>query len=187
MLLEPEKYLEGLSDGVEPIIKKVYDGIFPNVLTFVKRNKGTKEDAQDIFQKALMQIIARYKIRPFVIQYSFEAYFFTVCKNLWRKELQKQKNRVTNANQTILSNKAEEMALDTLNQEKWGIFNEKFEELSKNCKLILKDFFNKVPYEEIMRKMSYTSNNVLRQRIYKCKKKLTELIVNDTRYKSLKK
>ena len=46
--------------------------------------EGNTTDAEDIFQKALLQIVVRYKKEKFQIKTSFEGYLFTVCKNLWR-------------------------------------------------------------------------------------------------------
>ena len=73
-----------------------------------------------------------------------------------------------------------------MEQEKWELFQEKLEALSDNCKTILKLFFKKTPYVEIAKKLEYASDNVLRQRIFKCKKKLSELIKKDSRYTLLK-
>ena len=47
-------------------------------------------------------------------------------------------------------------------------------------------FFKRTPYESIMEKMQYNSENVVRQRIFKCKKRLIELIRKDSRYQNLK-
>ncbi len=187
MPLNPEKYLDGLANGIVPIIQRIYDNMFPQVASFVKNNKGTLVDAEDIFQKSLMQIIARYRIRPFSISHTFEGYFFTVCKNLWRRELKRRKKEVTNQQVLELENKNQNLTMCTLEQEKWEIFNENLQALSENCKTILSYFFNKKPYSEIMELMGYTSDNVVRQRIFKCKKKLTELIKEDPKYKLINK
>ena len=50
------------------------------------QNKGGIADAEDIFQKALLQIAVRYKKEKCQIKSSFNAYLYTVCKNLWRRE-----------------------------------------------------------------------------------------------------
>jgi len=65
------------------------------------------------------------------------------------------------------------------------LFEQKIQELSENCRDLLKDYFNKIPYDEIVRKFNYSSENVAFQRMFKCKKKLKDLIKKDLRFKNL--
>ncbi len=186
MSMSPNEYLEGLSNGDNKVIADIYNRTYPKVVKFVLNNSGNPVDAEDVFQKALLQFIARYRLKKFVIKDSFEGYFFQACKNLWRRELNNRKKQVTKENIKELISEEHDMALATLEQEKWELFQEKLEELSENCKTILQLFFKKTPYVEIAEKMKYASDNVLRQRIFKCKKKLSELIKKDFRYTLLK-
>ncbi|MFT5891811.1 MAG: hypothetical protein ACI9Y7_001918, partial [Dokdonia sp.] len=47
-------------------------------------------------------------------------------------------------------------------------------------------FFAKVSYERMVKEMGYNSETVARQRVFKCKAKLTQTITSDHRYNSLK-
>ena len=110
---------------------------------------------------------------------------FTVCKNIWRKELNRRKKQVRNEGVVELVAKEEDQSVFILEQERWELFEEKIALLSDNCREILKDHFNKVPYSEIVQKFQYSCENVAFQRVFKCKKRLTELIKKDHRFKSL--
>ncbi len=186
MNVPQDDYLKALSEGHTATIQHVYQQIFPKVLTFVAQNKGQQSDADDVFQKALLQIVARYKLRGLSINTSFEAFLFTACKNLWRRELNKRKREVTTEGVKELVSEERDMALALLEQEKWELFQEKFKLLSENCRTVLKMYFNKVPYESIVKELGYRSDNVLRQRIFKCKAKLTELVKKDVRFHKLR-
>ncbi|WP_299210953.1 RNA polymerase sigma factor [uncultured Aquimarina sp.] len=186
MQITEKDQLKQLVTGDTKLIQDVYKKEFPKIRRFVLTNNGDIADAEDVFQKALMQLIARYKIKPFVIETSFGAYFYTVCRNLWRRELNKQKRIVTNDEVLEHSKEAEDMTMATLEQEKWELFQEKLTELSDNCKQLLQLFFKKVPYKEIMEELGYNTDNVVRQRIFNCKSQLTKLIKNDTRYNQIK-
>lgn len=179
-------YLGRLSLGDTKIIEQVYSDVFPKVDFFIKKNNGNKSDAEDIFQKALLQLIARYQATQFQLKDSFDSYLFTVCRNLWKRELNKRKREVTNDEVIELITDEQEMLAAILDQEKWDLFHEKMSELSDNCMKVLKLFFKETPYAEIAKQMEYSSENVLRQRIFKCKKKLTDLIKGDSRYNFLK-
>lgn len=183
---ESKVYLNALLEGDSKKIKNLYKKNFSQVLIFVKQNKGEKKDAEDVFQKALLQIAIRYKKETFIIKGSFDGYLFTVCKNLWRRELNKNKRRVTNTNVIELLSEAKENAYSLIEQKRQELFVEKLSAISENCKKMLTLFFAKIPYAEIVVDLGYSSETVVRQRIFKCKKKLTELVKSDVRYNSLK-
>ncbi|WP_459210817.1 RNA polymerase sigma factor [Aquimarina rhabdastrellae] len=167
-------------------ITKVYENSFPFVKKFVLQNNGNEDDAQDVFQKALLQIILRYKREKFSITGNFDAYFFTVCKNLWRRELNLHKKRVTNTDVSEPHSDYKDQIQALVEQKRHELFVEKLGELSDNCKKILTLFFAKTPYEEIVSTTEYNSELVVRQRVFKCKKRLKELIQKDKRFNSLK-
>ena len=178
-------YLKALCSGDEKVILEIYSKCFPEVQRFISKNNGNHEDAEEVFHNALFQLTARYKVRNFEIKSTFNGYLFTVCKNLWRKELNRRKKEVRNDGVVELVIKKEDHSTLILEQERWELFEEKMELLSENCKKILIDHFDKVPYSEIVQKFKYSCENVAFQRVFKCKKRLAELIKKDSRFKEL--
>ena len=178
-------YLDALMNSNTKVIKTIYSDNFYKVRAFVLKNKGQQQDAEDIFQKALMQLTVRYKKEKFIINTSFEAYLFTVCKNLWRRELNKSKLKVTNKEFIEPKDDNEDIALATLEQKRWDLFNDCLEMISENCKQILKLFFAKTSYAKMVEQFGYNSETVARQRVFKCKTKLKELVRKDKRFSTL--
>ena len=178
-------YLKALLTGDRRIIEEIYRNNFPKVKQFIIHNKGQIEDAEDIFQKALLQLATRYKRDSFTIERTFGAYLFTVCKNLWRRELNKSKSKVTNTITFEPKDENQDIALAILEQKRWELFTEHLEKLSENCKQILKLFFAKVSYAKMVVNLGYNSETVARQRVFKCKNKLKTLIREDMRFKTL--
>ncbi|WP_343914417.1 sigma-70 family RNA polymerase sigma factor [Aquimarina litoralis] len=177
--------MKGILDSNERVVAEIYSSFFPKVLGFVLNNKGQIADAEDIFQKVLMQISIRIRCRELqTINSTFEAYLFTACKNLWRRELNLRK-RVTNRNIKEQVSEETDMAYALLEQERWELFKEKLEQLSDNCRQVLALFLSKVSYGEIVEKLSYASETVARQRVFKCKAKLIKIIKSDERFKNL--
>jgi len=180
------KYLKALVSSDSVIISELYVKILPKVKKFVVQNKGSEEDAEDVFQKALIQIAVRYKKNPFSINSNFHAFLFTACKNLWRRELNKASRWVTNDIKEEQLYEENEDVLSLLEQERLELFQAALDLSSENCKSILKMFFNDVPYAEIVSDFGYSSETVVRQRVFKCKKKLIELVKNSSRFNNLK-
>lgn len=182
---ENQQYLNGLLSGNERVILTIYKKCFPGVVAYISKNKGTYQDAEEVFQNALYQLTARVKVRNFEIKHTFEGYLFIVCRNLWRKELNFRKKQVRNEGVLLLKSEEYDQSASIIEQERWELFEEKMGLLSENCKQLLTDFFNKVPYDAIVEKFNYSSSNVAFQRVFKCKKRLAELIKKDSRYKNL--
>ena len=178
-------YLTGLAKGDTAIITDLYGNFFPKVRNFIIKNKGTSSDAEEIFQKALFQISVRLRVSNIEITSSFEGYLFTVCKNLWRKELNARKRWVRNEGVIERTSDITDPSQAIIDQERWELFQEKLEKLSPNCRALLKAYFEKVSYNEIVKRFSYASENVAFQRVFKCKKRLTVLIKEDVNYKNL--
>ena len=179
-------FIDGIFNSDERVIMSIYSRFFPKTLKFVLQNKGQREDAEDIFQKVLLQISIRIRHRELqILNSTFEAYFYTACKNLWRRELNKRKNRVTNTKVAELVSEETDFAKELILQERWELLKEKLEELSENCRKVLNLFLSKISYEEIVQRMSYSSETVARQRVFKCKSKLIKNIKSDDRFKKL--
>lgn len=177
--------IELLCSGDRETLSGLYKDFFPKFKGFVLKNNGTKEDAEEVFQNALFQLIARAKTSGVQINSSFESYLFVVCKNLWFKELKSRKREVRKEGILELKAETKNHLEDIVYQERWDLFEEMLKKISSNCQELLKIYFNKTPYSEIVEKYGYANENTAFQRIFKCKKRLTELIRNDARFKNL--
>lgn len=177
--------LDGLINGDALQVKALYTLVFPKVESFIINNSGTREDAHEIFQEALFQIIVRAKTRGLTVEKNFKGYLFVCCRNIWFNAINKTKKTVRNDDVIGLKVDTDETLENILYQERWDLFEEKISKLSENCRNLLKSYFKKVSYEVIIQEFGYTSKNVAFQRIHKCKKKLTDLIQQDPKYKEL--
>jgi RNA polymerase sigma factor (sigma-70 family) len=179
---ENDPYLHALINGDKKTINAIYEKFYPKVRSFILYNKGKEEDVQDVFQDALMYLITVYKEQPSKIR-SFEAYFFTICKNIWRRTLKSHNRQVMNDDVVPLIDKETDLSMFILEQQRLEFYQEKFQLLSENCRTILGNYFNGMSYEEILQDLSYASINTVRQRVFKCKAKIIQLIKSDKRFK----
>jgi len=60
--------LQGLVDGDSGVVQEIYKSIYPKVLQFIGKNNGSEEDAQEVFQETLFQIITRAKVKGLEIE-----------------------------------------------------------------------------------------------------------------------
>ena len=71
-----------------------------------------------------------------------------------------------------------------IKEEKWKLFNQSFEQLGKDCKQLLKLFFEGNPMKTIAEVMGHSPAYVKLKK-FNCKKKLIDLIKKDQRYTEL--
>lgn len=180
---EADIFIEALLTGNSSIVNKIYSKIYPKILSYIRNNKGDAEEAMDIFQEALMYIIITQKEKRTEIL-NFEAYLFVVCRNIWKKKLT---NRVIQTDVVTLVDKDTDLAQFIVEQKYFDVYTAKFDLLSENCKEILSVYFNGATYEEIATDNDYASINTVRQRVFKCRAKLIELIKEDQEFQQLRK
>ena len=101
-------------------------------------------------------------------------------------DFKNKKKGVINIDTIHYVDKETDLGLFYLEQKRLEFYQEKFQLLSPNCKEILGSYFNGMSYEEILQELEYTSVNTVRQRVFKCKAKIIQLIKEDRRYRKLK-
>ncbi len=184
-MTESDRYLSALLNGNEKVTSEIYTKFYPKICSFILRNKGKEEDVEDVFHDALMYLIVTHKKKQLSIN-SFEAYFFTICKNIWKTSLKNRKSQVMNERILTLDIKEDNLSSFIVEQQRRELYTDAFQELSDNCREILSNYFNGMSYEELVKELSYASINTVRQRVFKCKAKLISIIKKDRRYNSLK-
>jgi len=165
-------------------INQLYFNNLPKFEAFVLKKNGSKEDAEDIFQNAMIIIYEKCR-NDFHFTKGIEEYLLGICKKLWFKNF----NSIVNKNDDTKSIE------DTLTDD--FIIYELFEEANKkrlylkylkmlpeSCQAILKLSFKKYTINEISKILGFTSIYI-RKRKSICKKKLFDSIASDPIYNEL--
>ncbi len=65
--------------------------VYPMILNLVIKNSGNKEDAEDIYQQAIITVIRNIRDKPdFKLTSKFSTYFFAICQNLNLKRINRK-------------------------------------------------------------------------------------------------
>jgi len=187
-MTEQKNLFNSLLTGDSKGILEIYELVYPSVRKYIRNNSGNQEDAEDIFQKSLLHITTKAKVKNYQPVANFEWYLYGICKNLWLKELNFRKKWSTKAEvkEVTDENNAKLMALEILEHDRREVYLRNFNLLSDNCKKVLSLFLKKRRQKEIAEELGYNSETVVRQRVFKCKSKLTKLIQKDAAYKKLR-
>ena len=184
-----EQILKGIMRHDNLILQHIYKQFYYKINYFVKKNSGNEEDANDIFQEAIIIIYRKIKENDLVFKTSsFEGYLFSVCRFLWLKQLHKRKLEKEKISETIPYQEDlydENLVMLVEKNEKYGLYQKHFNTLSTDCQKLLQLFFEKVPLREIARIMGYKGEKYAKKRKYKCKEILINRIKHDTEFKKI--
>ena len=183
-----EEILDGLVREDEKIIRYIFSEHFNTIRSFIQRNNGTYEDAEDVFQDAVVIIYQKARDRELSLECSFKTFLYSVSRHVWLQKL--EKNRINPANIGDLENFIElsdVMMYDLVDEdrERVKIFQQHFLALGEDCQKLLKLFMKKIPLSEIMKIMGYKSVKYTKTRKFLCKEKLKKRIKSDPRSKNL--
>ncbi|MBX2842189.1 MAG: sigma-70 family RNA polymerase sigma factor [Flammeovirgaceae bacterium] len=184
--LSNDLVLVGLRQRNEDIINQIYDNCGGLVKGFILKNGGTINDAEDIFQESLYDMIIKVDDENFQFKSSFKQYFITIVKFKWYNQF---KQNLKIAGNEDLSNDAsqrdeyvlnlfEEFLEDNENKSKNEKLNKNISELKPHCqKIISMYYYHGLSYRTIAEKMDY-SEKYAKLKKFRCLETLKKLMLN---------
>lgn len=154
---------------------------FPMIRKMIISNGGKKEDAEDVFQEALIILYKKVLYTEFRLTSKLSTYLYSVCRFLWKDILIKNGKQEFSVMAGTMDEVEDSMWTEMKEQESALEVSEKIiNELGDRCKEILMLFYiEAIKLKEIASKMGYSSENTAKNQKYKCleaaKKKLKEL------------
>ena len=166
-------------------IRYLHKKVYGQVAKFVKKNKGTANDTEDVFQDSLLALYKLARKGALKKEVNVEAYLFSICKNLWLQMLRKKR--------TIVGFEEKE---NTLMVDEVPLFRMMKEEekkeimrlmglIGENCRKVLVAFYyKKTRMKEIAEIMGYNTEQGAKNRKYDCLKKLRKLMLQSPVFKN---
>jgi RNA polymerase sigma factor (sigma-70 family) len=176
--------IEGIRRQDVAVLRYVYKQYFPMVKYFITRNMGSEEDAEDMFQEAVVAVFQRVRRRKLVLDCSFKTYFYSVVRHIWLQYM--ERNRIqyefSDLDEYILMEEPE--LYDDFGDKK-AIYQKHFLQLTALCRKVLLMFIEKVPFEEIASVLGYKGRQYAIKRKYECMKSLINRVSGDPEYRKL--
>jgi len=180
--------LNGIRRNDTIVLQYIYKNFYSKINFFIKKNSGDDDDANDIFQEAIIIIFRKLKANELVLDCTFETYLYSVCRFLWLKQLDKRKIE----KEKIKDNHEyhEDLYDDGLERvadmnERYRLYQKHFINLGKDCQKILQLYFDKVPLKNIAQIMGFKSEKYAKKRKFKCKEYLIKSIKQDLEYSKI--
>lgn len=162
--------LKRMKSGDESALDYLYKKNYRNMVSLVMKNSGSEDEARDIFQDALIVFWQKANDPSFQLTSKISTYLYSVCQNLWRKELDRKKR--------FEESDKEESTENTFEKEEMvQIVHDCINELGESCKEILTlYYFDGLSMEKIAEKMGLANSDTAKTKRYKCKKRLDSMI-----------
>jgi len=180
-----DEIITGIAARKNNVIKHIYKTCYDPVRRLILMNRGTDEDARDIFQEAFFLIYQKITQQKLQLSCSFSTYIYSVCRFLWVRELSKKKesDNITDEFPDLVSAGSLNPAIELAGLK---IFQKHFNGLCGECQKILRLYFNNISLEEISEIMGYKNVQMARDKKHRCKQNLLNNIYDDPEYQKLK-
>lgn len=167
--MNESKIIHLIQDGnAEKAFAKLYR-YFPKVEKHVCINSGSKEEALDIFQDALIILYRKIIELKEQSNFSIDGFLINTCKLLWSNELRKKKVRT--GDETCLDKLLfeDEIQQHIEKENKFKTIESVLQKLGEKCKTILESFyFKSLSMDSIAKKFGYKTVESAKVQKYKC-------------------
>lgn len=178
--------IDGIRNYNSEILEFVYTENFKSIRRMVLSNSGDNSDAEDVFQESMLVLFRKVQEDTFSLTSTLNTFIYSIARLIWLKELNQRKKRPSNLDDFESHSNDERSVLSTIEyNDRLALYKEKFEELSDDCKKVLKMFINGIPVAVITQRMGYSSDQHTKNRRFRCKKSLITRIKESSQYKEL--
>ena len=164
--MDDREILSRIKKGDETAIDWLYRKHYRMMLKMITRNSGTEDEAKDIFQDALIVFWEKVTSDKLTLTSKISTYLYSICQNLWRKELDRKGKHSTEQVERADS-------FDPDRQERIDIINKCIAGMGESCRQILTYYyFDNLSMTDIAEKMGLANSDTAKTKKYKCKQEL---------------
>ena len=178
-----EQVLLGLQTLDDKTLWKVYQKSLPEVERMVNGMNGNTQDAQDVFQTAVMILIEKINQGKFNKESGIHTYLYKIAKNVWKNELRSSyRNKILVYDRNDLESMRGEIielggSIKIEYPEDYDIIRNGLMGLSISCNLLIEAWlYSGEKWDIIAEKLNYANAAVASNQKYKCLNQLKKKI-----------
>jgi RNA polymerase sigma factor (sigma-70 family) len=172
-----EEIVEEIRGGNQQALVYLYQNNFSSVRNYILKNNGTLEDVDDILQDAVIAVWQNVSQRSFTLTSKLNTYIYAIAKNLWLKQLNKDKRLDPLEDFHSNTHPADEPKNHKMDLD---IVVEYLGKLGDTCRELLQLFyFDGLDMTSIAERMDFANADTAKSKKYQCFKKLEQLIKQD--------
>ena len=173
--------LDNLRSGqrMEETIKAIYRNHFGGLCWYIMNNNGSRQDAEDVFQEVMVNFIELVQKDKFRGEASVKTFLFSLNRYTWLNELKRRGRALVREEKYERGQDRVEMDTSHFIADREG----KAEvlrvvgELGETCrKILLLFYYENLSMKEILEATDYETEQVVRNKKYKCLKQLEQMV-----------
>jgi RNA polymerase sigma factor (sigma-70 family) len=171
---EENPLIERLRGGDQEVLVELYKSNFTMVKTYVARNNGVIEDAEDLLQDALVVLWQNVRKPEFELTSKISTYLMAICKNLWLKQLSKNSRMMGEELILPQAHSTSPGHGQSMDLKKIG---DALDEMGDTCReLLVMFYFDGYDMDAIAKNLGFNNADTAKAKKYQCFKKLEEIV-----------
>ena len=163
-------------------IRFLYRTYYDFLSRYVINNNGSSDDAADVFEEVIIAFLNLIKGGKFRGEASIKTFLYSLNKNIWLNELKKRGRSQARELKYEQVTEREMKGIDAVieNREGHEELMKTLDELGETCKqILLLYYYENQSMKEILATLHYENEQVVRNKKYKCLKRLEEMIMSN--------
>lgn len=154
-----------LQNKYSQAVKGLYD-ILPAARKYIVNNSGTADDAEDVFQDALVILCKKVRDGELQLTVPLKHYVMGIVKNCWMQQLRQNKKILINEITTDIP------AVERNEESSFFLAKAAFELLGEKCRQLLILFYHRQEsFKHIAAKLAFSDEKVAKNQKYRCLQK----------------
>jgi len=172
------RILDLIRKGDEEGLVLLYQSARRPVTSFILKNSGTADDAEDMLQEALIVLWERVKTGRFEHSAKLDTFVFATVRNMWLRRLSQMRRETPGMPEGTEALSDDPDGFEQLAEaDRVTLVERSLELLGEPCRtLLLLFYWEELSMEEIARKMGFANADTAKSKKYQCKKALETLI-----------
>lgn len=186
--LTDDEIIQGLRKRDSRVLQYIYKNSFNSVKQLVLSNAGSDNDAEDIFQEALIIAFKKLKDEPdFKLDCAFSTYLYSIARLLWLKHLRHiKKIHIDPLNRDMEERIEFEEPPPVQDKDlRMAVYQRNLLKIPQDCQSILKLTAQNTTAKEIAERLGFKSEGYVRKRRHFCKEYLVNQIKEDSEYQAM--
>lgn len=163
-------------------VRFLYRQYYDVLSIYTRQNSGTEQDAEDVFQEVVVTFIELVNQDKFRGESSIKTFLYSLNRHIWLNEL-KKRNRMQQRNlkfEKLREQSEPDVGTYIAGREARAQIMQVIEQLGEACKQVLTAFYYQdLSVKEMLEFLPYENEQVVRNKKYKCLKKLEEMLHED--------
>jgi RNA polymerase sigma factor (sigma-70 family) len=183
-----EDIICGLRKRDNKVILFIYEKNFGLINALVMNNNGSEDDAEDLFQEALIIVFKRLREKEnFELSSTFDTYLYSIARLIWLKKLRdRRKMEVTGLSREMEEYIEFEEPPPVQDKDlRMAVYQRNLKLIPEDCQKILVLTAESMNAKAIAEKLGFRSDVYVRKRRHFCKEFLVNRIKEDKEYQEM--